>query len=108
MYERCLAIRVPIHFVCRASCDHKPLGLWLIVSHAQSQLAYLICIVSIRASIVITCVCIKHVFILCPNVVTVFFIKCTTTMAPMKKRAEKESGKKKEVITVEVKNGSAL
>jgi hypothetical protein len=29
-------------------------------------------------------------------------------MAPMKKRAEKESGKKKEVITVEVKNGSAL
>jgi hypothetical protein len=29
-------------------------------------------------------------------------------MAPMKKRAEKEGGKKKEIITVEVKNGSAL
>jgi hypothetical protein len=28
-------------------------------------------------------------------------------MAPMKKRAEKEGGKKKEVIMVEVKNGSA-
>jgi hypothetical protein len=27
-------------------------------------------------------------------------------MAPMKKRAEKEDGKKKEMITVEVKNGS--
>jgi hypothetical protein len=30
------------------------------------------------------------------------------TMAPMKKRAEKESSKKKEMIKVEVKNGSAL
>jgi hypothetical protein len=29
------------------------------------------------------------------------------TMAPMKKRAEKEGGKRKEMITVEVKNGSA-
>jgi hypothetical protein len=29
-------------------------------------------------------------------------------MAPMKKRAEKEGGKKKEMITVEVKNGSVL
>jgi hypothetical protein len=29
------------------------------------------------------------------------------TMAPMKKRAEKEGGKKKEMIRVEVKNGSA-
>jgi hypothetical protein len=28
-------------------------------------------------------------------------------MAPMKKRAEKEGSKKKEMITVEVKNGSA-
>jgi hypothetical protein len=28
-------------------------------------------------------------------------------MAPMKKRVEKEGGKKKEMITVEVKNGSA-
>jgi hypothetical protein len=28
-------------------------------------------------------------------------------MAPMKKRAEKEGGKKKEMITVEGKNGSA-
>jgi hypothetical protein len=28
-------------------------------------------------------------------------------MAPMKKRAEKEGGKKKEMITVEVKNVSA-
>jgi hypothetical protein len=28
-------------------------------------------------------------------------------MAPMKKRADKEDGKKKETITVEVKNGSA-
>jgi hypothetical protein len=28
-------------------------------------------------------------------------------MVPMKKRAEKEGGKKKEKITVEVKNGSA-
>jgi hypothetical protein len=27
-------------------------------------------------------------------------------MAPMKKRVEKEGGKKKEMITVEVKNGS--
>jgi hypothetical protein len=29
-------------------------------------------------------------------------------LAPMKKRAEKEGGKKKEMIGVEVKNGSAL
>jgi hypothetical protein len=29
------------------------------------------------------------------------------TMAPMKKRAEKEGSKKEEMITVEVKNGSA-
>jgi hypothetical protein len=28
-------------------------------------------------------------------------------MAPMKKRAEMEGGKKKKIITVEVKNGSA-
>jgi hypothetical protein len=28
-------------------------------------------------------------------------------MAPMKKRVEKEGGKKKEMITVEFKNGSA-
>jgi hypothetical protein len=28
-------------------------------------------------------------------------------MAPMKKRVEKEGGKKKEMITMEVKNGSA-
>jgi hypothetical protein len=28
-------------------------------------------------------------------------------MAPMKKRVEKERGKKKEMITVEVQNGSA-
>jgi hypothetical protein len=28
-------------------------------------------------------------------------------MAPMKKRVEKEGGKKTEMITVEVKNGSA-
>jgi hypothetical protein len=28
-------------------------------------------------------------------------------MAPMKKRVEKEGGKKEEMITVEVKNGSA-
>jgi hypothetical protein len=28
-------------------------------------------------------------------------------MAPMKKRVEKDGGKKKEMITVEVKNGSA-
>jgi hypothetical protein len=28
-------------------------------------------------------------------------------MAPMQKRAEREGGKKKEMITVEVKNGSA-
>jgi hypothetical protein len=28
-------------------------------------------------------------------------------MAPMKKRAEKEGGKKKEMITVEVKDGTA-
>jgi hypothetical protein len=28
-------------------------------------------------------------------------------MAPMKKRVEKEGGKKKEMIMVEVKNGSA-
>jgi hypothetical protein len=28
-------------------------------------------------------------------------------MAPMKERVEKEGGKKKEMITVEVKNGSA-
>jgi hypothetical protein len=28
-------------------------------------------------------------------------------MAPMKKRVEKEGGKKKEMITVEVTNGSA-
>jgi hypothetical protein len=29
-------------------------------------------------------------------------------MAPMKKRVEKESGKKEEMITVEVKDGSVL
>jgi hypothetical protein len=29
-------------------------------------------------------------------------------MAPIKKRVEKEGSKKKEMITVEVKNGSAL
>jgi hypothetical protein len=29
-------------------------------------------------------------------------------MAPMKKRAEKKSGMKKEMITVEVKNASSL
>jgi hypothetical protein len=29
-------------------------------------------------------------------------------MAPMTKRVEKEGGKKKEMITMEVKNGSAL
>jgi hypothetical protein len=29
-------------------------------------------------------------------------------MVPMKKRVEKEGGKKKEMITVKVKNGSAL
>jgi hypothetical protein len=46
------------YFVCRASRDHKPLGLWVIVSHGQFQLAYLICIVSIRASIVIMYVCV--------------------------------------------------
>jgi hypothetical protein len=28
-------------------------------------------------------------------------------MAPMKKRVEKEGGKKREMITLEVKNGSA-
>jgi hypothetical protein len=60
-------------FVCRVSCDHKPLGVWVIISHAQSQLAYLIRVVSIRASIVITCVCVKHIFILCQNVVTVLY-----------------------------------
>jgi hypothetical protein len=39
IYERCLAIRV----LCLPnSRDHKPLGLWVIVSHAQSQSAYLI------------------------------------------------------------------
>jgi hypothetical protein len=29
------------------------------------------------------------------------------TMAPIKKRSEREAGKKKEMIMVEVKNGSA-
>jgi hypothetical protein len=37
-------------------------GLWVIISHAQSQSAYLIRIVSIRASVVITCVCVKQFF----------------------------------------------
>jgi hypothetical protein len=60
------------YFVYQASRDDKPLGLWVIVSHAQSQLAYLIRIVSIHASVVITCVCVKH-FILCQNVVTVLY-----------------------------------
>jgi hypothetical protein len=55
---------LPIPFVCRASRDHKPLGMWVIVSHARSQSAYLIRVVNIRASIVITCVCIKH-FLFC-------------------------------------------
>jgi hypothetical protein len=45
------------YFVCRASRDYKLLGFWVIVSHAQSQSAYLIRIVSIRANVVITCVC---------------------------------------------------
>jgi hypothetical protein len=48
-------------------------GLWVIVSHAGSQSAYLIRIVNIRASIVTTCMCVKHFFILCPNVVTVLY-----------------------------------
>jgi hypothetical protein len=53
------------YFVCRVSRDHKPLGFWVIISHAQSQSAYLIWIVSIRASVVITCVCVKHFFLFC-------------------------------------------
>jgi hypothetical protein len=39
------------YFVCWASRDHRPLGLWVIASHAQFQSAYLIRIVSIRASL---------------------------------------------------------
>jgi hypothetical protein len=45
------------------------------VSHAQSQSAYLIRIVSIRASVVIMCVCVHKAFffMLCSNVVTVLY-----------------------------------
>jgi hypothetical protein len=55
------------YFVCRASRDHKPLGLWVIVSHALSQSAYLIRIVNIPASFVITCVRVNH-FVFCVQV----------------------------------------
>jgi hypothetical protein len=92
------------HFVCRASRDHKPLGLWVIVSHAQSQLAYHICIVSVRDSVVITCV--RKAFF--------YFVfkrsDCSllTVLRQWRqwRKVEKEGGKKKEMITVEVKNGS--
>jgi hypothetical protein len=62
---------------------------------------------NICASVVITCMYSKH-FIYFMSKCSDFFINCTTIMAPMKKRAEKEGGKKKEMITVEVKNGSVL
>jgi hypothetical protein len=67
--EPCLEIRV-LYYLCALSVERHVIasrsGLWVIVSHALSQSAYLI-----RASVVITCVCVKHFFILCPNVVTV-------------------------------------
>jgi hypothetical protein len=74
--EPCLAIRV-LYYLHALSAERHVIasrsGLWVIVSHAQSQSAYLIRKVSIRASVVITCVCVKHFFILCRNVVTVLY-----------------------------------
>jgi hypothetical protein len=68
--ERGLAIRVLLsaerHMITSRS------GLWVIISHARSQSAYLICIVNIRASVVTMCMCVKH-FLLCPYVVTVLY-----------------------------------
>jgi hypothetical protein len=62
--ERCLAIRVP-YYLYALSAEHHVItgrsGLWVIVSHAQSQLAYLIRIVDFRASIV-THVCVRKAF----------------------------------------------
>jgi hypothetical protein len=53
-----------------ASCDHKPLG---IVDNRLACSVSVIRIVNIHASVVVTCVCIKHLFILCPNVVTIIY-----------------------------------
>jgi hypothetical protein len=63
--ERCLAIRVLYYLYDLSAERHVNTirsGLWVIVSHAWSQSAYLIHTVTIRASIVITCVCIEHFF----------------------------------------------
>jgi hypothetical protein len=75
--ERCLAIRVLYYLYALSAERHvitSCLVLWVIVSHARSQSAYLIRIVNIRASVVISCVCVKHFFILCPNVVTLLTV----------------------------------
>jgi hypothetical protein len=60
--EPCLAIRV-LYYLYAFSAERHVItsrsGLWVIVSHARSQSSYLIRIVSIRASVVITCVGVK-------------------------------------------------
>jgi hypothetical protein len=74
--EQCLAIRVLYYLYALSAERHvitSHLGFWVIVSHARSQSAYLIHIINIRASVVVTCVCVKHFFILRPNVVTVLY-----------------------------------
>jgi hypothetical protein len=56
---------LPIRFVCRASRDHKPLGI--VCNHLACS-AYLIRIVNIRASLVITCLSVKNFFLFCVDV----------------------------------------
>jgi hypothetical protein len=74
--ERCLAIRA-LYYLYALFDEHHVITscskLWVIVSHARSQSAYFIRIVNIRASVVITCVCVKHFLILCPNVFSVIY-----------------------------------
>jgi hypothetical protein len=74
--EQCLAMRVLYYLYALSAKRHmitSRSGLWVIVSYARSQSAYLIRIVNIRASVVITCVRVKHFFTLCPNVVTLLY-----------------------------------
>jgi hypothetical protein len=92
--ERCLAI---LYYLYASSAECHVItsrsGLLVIVSHNRSQSAYLIRIVNIRASDVITWVCVKHFLCDC-SLLTVL-------------RQWPQWRKEKEMITVEVKNGSA-
>jgi hypothetical protein len=63
--EWCLAIRV-LYYLYALSAERHVItnrsGLWVIVSHARSQSAYLILVVNTRASVVITCLCVENFF----------------------------------------------